>query len=710
MKYLEGLKYTNPFCLEPVGSLSHLEGGVFHYGSSLLPACCHADHGLLIATNPVSPCCVDPEKGQAEMERHWDPLSCVVLPVTASVRVTDFGWQGLLNPKPLSKEEEKDILVDEYLSPAKLALTGVDDLQLVTGLEMCVDTRENSLGNFGAYLPNLKQLKLNNSLIMSIRDLGTTLSHLPVLLMARCGLDDLDGISSLCSLKELYLAYNNISDLSQMSMLDDLEILDLEGNNIDDIAQIHYLRLCNKLSALTLEGNHICLKPYPEASETEDYNYRAEVKKLIPHLKFLDEVPAEQTRILPSITINEDWLMVKESIKDGCAVELFSSFESDPVTGRRQASSSPRPATSLPVPASRLHGSSTSGSAGRPTSARLLSSPGTESGGSDEMSPEDEASDLTYGVSKVLCGNPIKALRARREKLGPASVHYLKQLRQKCEHVCNAEALADSHWDDVFAELRIWREKHHQRLEAIQQDRDPQVMKIIHSDGDEKKKLSSNKEDKGRPSDGFINWIAPHSSSLLLSAGLLFPQESSSSLLLSSRLPTPPASPSPPSVRGNSSMSWKTKEIRMRHLKVHGQPAAVVQNQPCQAAASSEARRHLTDEEFTILDLHSTPNKLDPILAETAAGPRTNAIQSTTSRRLITGSDSVNSALIRPDRSKNSSEVFVSHQPLIRSSAKTSERLTLLNSVHPLTSKAVLQRLPNRPALVSMSSKTSSSS
>nr|XP_033784782.1 leucine-rich repeat-containing protein 56 isoform X4 [Geotrypetes seraphini] len=645
MKYLEGLKYTNPFCLEPVGSLSHLEGGVFHYGSSLLPACCHADHGLLIATNPVSPCCVDPEKGQAEMERHWDPLSCVVLPVTASVRVTDFGWQGLLNPKPLSKEEEKDILVDEYLSPAKLqALTGVDDLQLVTGLEMCVDTRENSLGNFGAYLPNLKQLKLNNSLIMSIRDLGTTLSHLPVLLMARCGLDDLDGISSLCSLK------------------------------------------------------------------TEDYNYRAEVKKLIPHLKFLDEVPAEQTRILPSITINEDWLMVKESIKDGCAVELFSSFESDPVTGRRQASSSPRPATSLPVPASRLHGSSTSGSAGRPTSARLLSSPGTESGGSDEMSPEDEASDLTYGVSKVLCGNPIKALRARREKLGPASVHYLKQLRQKCEHVCNAEALADSHWDDVFAELRIWREKHHQRLEAIQQDRDPQVMKIIHSDGDEKKKLSSNKEDKGRPSDGFINWIAPHSSSLLLSAGLLFPQESSSSLLLSSRLPTPPASPSPPSVRGNSSMSWKTKEIRMRHLKVHGQPAAVVQNQPCQAAASSEARRHLTDEEFTILDLHSTPNKLDPILAETAAGPRTNAIQSTTSRRLITGSDSVNSALIRPDRSKNSSEVFVSHQPLIRSSAKTSERLTLLNSVHPLTSKAVLQRLPNRPALVSMSSKTSSSS
>ncbi|XP_030057145.1 leucine-rich repeat-containing protein 56 [Microcaecilia unicolor] len=654
--------------------------------------------------------------GQAEMERLWDPLSCALRPVTASVRVTDFGWQGLLNPKPLSKEEEEDILVDEYLSPAKLqALTAVDDLQLVTALEMCVDTRENSLGNFGAYLPNLKQLKLNNSLIMSIRDLGTTLSHLPVLLMARCGLEDLDGISSLCSLKELYLAYNNISDLSQMSMLDDLEVLDLEGNNIDDITQIHYLSLCSKLSALTLEGNHICLKPYPKASETEDYNYRAEVKKLIPHLKFLDEVPAEQTRILPSITINEDWLMVKESIKDGCAAELFSSFENDPVTGRRQANSSPRPATSLLVSASRLHGSSMPGSAGRPTSARLLSSPGTESVGSDEMSPEDEASDLTYGVSKVICGNPIKALRARREKLGPASVNYLKHLSQKSEHVYNAEALVDSHWDDVFAELRIWREKQHQRLEAIQQDRAPQVMKIIHSDEEDEEaesscSESSNKEDKGRTSDGFLNEISPHSSSLLLSPGLLFPQESSSSLLLNSRLPTPPASPSPPSVRGPHTMSWKTKEIRMRRLKMHGQPAEAVKNQQCQSTASCEARCHLTDEEFAILDLCSAPNNSDPIVAETAVGSRIDDTQSTTSRRLITGPDSVNSALIRPDGSKSSSDVFVSHQPVIRSSAKTSERLTLLNSVHPLTSKAVLQRLPNRPTFMSLPSKTSSSS
>ncbi|NXH22177.1 LRC56 protein, partial [Bucco capensis] len=175
------------------------------------------------------------------------------------------------------------------------AWTGVDDLQQVEALEMRVDTRENSLGSFGTYLPNLRELKLNNSLLVSVRDLGTTLSHLHILWMANCGLSDLDGISSCSSLKELYIAYNNISELSQLTWLDHLKVLDLEGNNIEDISQMHYLGLCGKLSHLTLEGNLICLKPHAESAEEPDYNYRAEVKKIIPHLEYLDEIPASQT-------------------------------------------------------------------------------------------------------------------------------------------------------------------------------------------------------------------------------------------------------------------------------------------------------------------------------------------------------------------------------------------------------------------------------
>ncbi|NXM55616.1 LRC56 protein, partial [Illadopsis cleaveri] len=189
-----------------------------------------------------------------------------------------------------------ELLMDEHLSPRKLKnLAGVDDLKQVKALEMRVDTREISLGNFGVHLPNLRELKLNNSLLASVRDLGTSLSRLRVLWMVRCGLSDLDGISSCSSLKELYIAYNNISDLSQLTWLDHLEVLDLEGNNIEDINQMQYLRLCCKLSHLTVEGNLICLKANAESAEDPDYNYRAEVKKLIPHLKYLDRIPTSQT-------------------------------------------------------------------------------------------------------------------------------------------------------------------------------------------------------------------------------------------------------------------------------------------------------------------------------------------------------------------------------------------------------------------------------
>lgn len=75
----------------------------------------------------------------------------------------------------------------------------------------------------------------------------------------------------LTSAEELYIAYNNISDLSQLTWLDHLEVLDLEGNNIEDINQVQYLRLCCKLSHLTVEGNLICLKPNAESAEVRTW-------------------------------------------------------------------------------------------------------------------------------------------------------------------------------------------------------------------------------------------------------------------------------------------------------------------------------------------------------------------------------------------------------------------------------------------------------
>jgi len=48
-------------------------------------------------------------------------------------------------------------------------MTGIDNLDEVHMLEMRVDTRETSLGNFGAHVPNLSKLKLSNSIVSSVR-------------------------------------------------------------------------------------------------------------------------------------------------------------------------------------------------------------------------------------------------------------------------------------------------------------------------------------------------------------------------------------------------------------------------------------------------------------------------------------------------------------------------------------------------------------
>lgn len=65
-------------------------------------------------------------------------------------------------------------------------------------------------------------MKLLNSNILCICDLGLSLRNVIVLWMLRCGLYELDGILFMLSLKELYLLYNEICDISVLSMLDSL--------------------------------------------------------------------------------------------------------------------------------------------------------------------------------------------------------------------------------------------------------------------------------------------------------------------------------------------------------------------------------------------------------------------------------------------------------------------------------------------------------
>ncbi|KAM5248537.1 leucine-rich repeat-containing protein 56 [Ctenodactylus gundi] len=329
-------------------------------------------------------------------------------PRTASVQVRELSWQGLHNPCPQNKglsshgDSHREQMVRELLSPAQLqALAQVDDLQCVQMLELCVNTRENSLGNFGVHLPNLSQLKLNGSCLDSLRDLGTSLGHLQVLWLARCGLTDLDGIGSFPALKELYVSYNNISALSPLCLLEQLEVLDLEGNSVEDLGQVRYLQLCPRLATLTLEGNLVCQQPVPGPPNKVPggYNYRAEVRKLIPQLRVLDEVPTMCTDLPASLKLNQDWLMVKDAIKEGSMLDSFL-----PLLDRSHGATMQKLDPALTLPETQPWALPFLGPEG-PLPEGLLPK---------DSAPEDHASNLTHGAGQVLCGNPTKGLRERR--------------------------------------------------------------------------------------------------------------------------------------------------------------------------------------------------------------------------------------------------------------------------------------------------------
>ncbi|XP_072826749.1 leucine-rich repeat-containing protein 56 isoform X6 [Vicugna pacos] len=344
------------------------------------------------------------------MDQAWD-RGPGPQPSTTRVRVRELSWQGLHNPCPRSQDpgghggDHSKQLLEEYLSPARLhALAQADDLGLVSRLELRVDTRENSLGNFGVHLPNLSQLKLNGSCLGSLRDLGTSLGRLQVLWLARCGLADLDGVSSFPALKELYISYNDISDLSPLCLLEQLEVLDLEGNCVEDLGQLCYLQLCPRLATLTLEGNPVCLQPGPGSSN-----------------EVLDEVPAVHPSLPTSWKLDQDWLMVKEAIKEGSALDSLLPrlvaatihLASDHPYGSPSRRLGPEPClpeiqpwAPRPWPLSLLV-------PGGPLPEDLL--PKSEA-------PEDHASNLTHGTGRVLCGNPSKGLQEHRHQ-GQARVH-----------------------------------------------------------------------------------------------------------------------------------------------------------------------------------------------------------------------------------------------------------------------------------------------
>jgi Leucine-rich repeat (LRR) protein len=159
--------------------------------------------------------------------------------------------------------------------------SGPKKLSGVKSVEAKVDTRDASLWIIGDLFPNLEKLRLNNSIIPSIRDIGCRLDSLRFLSVANSGISSLSGVGAISqNLEELHLAFNAISDVSDLMGMNKLQILDLEGNRLSDLSNLRYLTCCTELTSLTLAGN-------PGVFEGDAYE-RA-VAGYVPNLMYLDE-------------------------------------------------------------------------------------------------------------------------------------------------------------------------------------------------------------------------------------------------------------------------------------------------------------------------------------------------------------------------------------------------------------------------------------
>lgn len=464
------------------------------------------------------------DRGLTSLSQLSDGASRPVSALARGVQITEFA-ESRVNPTPLLLEES-DILLEQYLSPGKLQLlTGVDNLSTVESLELKVDSRETSLGNFGSLLPNLRELKLSGSCISCVRDLGSSLRNLRILWLTRCGLEELDGISSMLNLVELYLEYNEITDLSPLSMLEQLEILDLEGNNIDDITQVQYLSLCPKLRRLALDGNPICVYASPEEKEPNpDYDYRGSVRSFLPNLLVLDDERMDDDLSIAASSslageahsrhqnvFDEDWAYLEELQQDAFLQQEFTNTDSQAQSatdGDRPPTAALRPATSY-RPGSALRPSSgfrpLSASRRRPSTM----SPGTPGhqatvGFTREVSTSEGiecSSELTMG--SVICGNPSKALRQRRQG-GPGSKEEIKKglgrLMQKGAVFSHSEGAedepikAESEMNSILEELQSWKIDHDKRMREIMKTKEAQILVVDHDE--EENVLTSDEDDE----------------------------------------------------------------------------------------------------------------------------------------------------------------------------------------------------------------------
>mmetsp|Transcript_17023 Transcript_17023/g.49812 ORF Transcript_17023/g.49812 Transcript_17023/m.49812 type:complete len:449 (+) Transcript_17023:101-1447(+) len=353
--------------------------------------------------------------------------------------------------------------------------TRADDLQAVDFLELQVDAVSGAqrVEILGELLPDLRQLRLNQSYVSTLRDLGTSLSRLRVLWLCRSSLQDLGGVTAMPVLEELYVSFNDISDLSPLCTHEALQVLDLEGNLVEDAEEVEALQ-----AVATLRELNLCMNPVWRRGGLS----RERVLASLPQLEVLDDepcgaasgapaprassgTPASPTleaavlpeslgapAVVPLGTAQAELEAGRELLRHSARgpapgepteqellVERVKRAERPPPNTYRMQSASARPAEAGRRPLTGFFPDRrplTAWSSGRPTTAS--SGAGTTSSRSAAWSclrgeAEAGASDLTAGDDGApLAGNPLEAVRRRRRNVGEDE-HSLRMLMRRSE-------------------------------------------------------------------------------------------------------------------------------------------------------------------------------------------------------------------------------------------------------------------------------------
>ncbi|CAH8848331.1 unnamed protein product [Trichobilharzia szidati] len=481
-----------------------------------------------------------------------------IRPKSALVQVSEISDRSV-NPRPLCNRGAPGSIGsqvnDDYLTEQRLReITGCEDLKMVITLDLQFDTDRMAAGNFGVYLPNLKQLRLSNSNIRTVRDLGTGLNNLEVAWMPRCCLISLDGISSFTKLVELYVAFNGISDLSPCAMLDIIELIDLEGNLIEDKSSLSYLHLCRNLTTITLEGNPLVTKCGGKI------RYRKIVKKMLPQITVLDDIPIQNN---PTSNLGEyditkfdsEWDYINTVLKE---IGLLSVTKKSNIRSNKSRDTIVNGETIEP-------GRSSLGL--RPTSAikqRYQESSLQQHIGTDSDNPTTQASrsssvimdaevfsdeegrvsELTTG--EVICGGISAALRNRRfsaqltatatnkpistvsktENLLPCNENQSSEMKaneanessitkannisrdKECDDILNEESSLRQECDIVLKELAAWRKMYSQSKVFKSCRRAKIIPKITKSDSESDTVLLSTDSDNTVDHEGNENMVS----------------------------------------------------------------------------------------------------------------------------------------------------------------------------------------------------------